>query len=129
MNNKLIINEIKKNNITIIFSLHHMFERYRKKLNLTNSNIKFISQNQISDFLMKSSMIITDFSSIIFDIIYQRKPYIMFIPDGDDPNINFFYDYDYCNIINSLKNGTIYFENKYFKINQVINKIIFRKIL
>ena len=124
MNNKLIKKEINKKNITLFFSLHHMFERYRKNLNVMK-NIQFVYQNKISECLMKSNLIITDFSSVIFDIIYQRKPYIMFIPDGDDPNINLLYDLDYCNIINSLKNGTIYFENKFYKINQVINKIIY----
>ena len=125
MNNKLLIKEINKYNITLFFSLHHMFERYRKNLNTYKANMQFVYQNKISDCLMKSNLIISDFSSILFDAIYQRKPYIMFIPDGEDPNINLFYDFDYCNIINSLKNGTIYFENKYFNINEVINKIIY----
>ena len=122
MNNDILKYEMKKNNITLYFSLHHMFERYRKKLNV-NLHIKFIRQNQISDCLAKSNLIITDFSSIIFDAIYQKKPYIMYIPDYQDPNISFFYDNDYCNIINNLKNETIYFENKCFTINDIINKI------
>ena len=74
---------------------------------------------------MNANLIITDFSSIIFDMVFQRKPYIMFIPDSDDPNISDFYDLEYCNLINDLRNGKIYFENKFFKINEVINKIIY----
>ena len=122
MNNDILRKEMKRFNITIYFSLHHMFERYRKNLNV-NPDIKFVHQINISDCLSKSDLIITDFSSIIFDAIYQRKPYIMYIPDYNDPNITDFYDNDYCDIINNLKNGSIYFENKIFKINDIINKI------
>ena len=74
---------------------------------------------------MQSSLLITDFSSIIFDMIYQYKPYIMFIPDADDPNIKYAYTKDYYEIIDSLKNGTLYFKNKFFTINETINKIIY----
>ena len=58
-------------------------------------------------------------------MIYQRKPYIMFIPDSDDPNIFDFYDMEYCKLINDLRNGKIYFENKFFKIDEVIKKIYY----
>ena len=122
--NNLLIKEIKKNNLTLYFSLHQMFEKkYKKKLKIKKF-IKFVNQRYISKCLMKTNLIITDFSSIIFDMIFQRKPYIMFIPDSDDPNIFDFYDLEYCNLINDLRNEKIYFENKFFKINEVIKKII-----
>ena len=125
INNKLLIKKLKDNKITMYCSLHHMLMSYRKKIRNINNNINFISQNQIYTYLMKSNLIITDFSSIIFDIIYQKKPFIIYIPDLDDPNITSIYKSDYCNIMNSLKNGTLYFENKYFNIKDVVNKIIY----
>ena len=33
------------------------------------------------------------------------------------------YKYEYYELIQLMKNGTIYFQNKYFDINDVINKI------
>ena len=57
--------------------------------------------------------------------MYQRKPVIMFIPDANDNNIKNYYDNDYISMINSLKNGTIYFENKFFKVEEVVDKIIY----
>ena len=36
---------------------------------------------------MKSNLLITDFSSVTFDFIYQRKPIIIYIPDSEDLNI------------------------------------------
>ena len=122
--NNILIKEIKKNNLTLYFSLHQMFEKkYKKKLKIKKF-VKIVNQKYISKCLINSNLIITDFSSIIFDMIYQRKPYIMFIPDSDDPNIFDFYDLEYYNLINDLRNGKIYFENKFFEIHEVINKII-----
>ena len=77
----------------------------------------------ISDCLSKTNLVISDFSSIIFDIIYRRKPYIMYIPDAYDKEIENIYDRTYYDVIQSLINGSIYFENKYLNMTQVINKI------
>ena len=55
--------------------------------------------------------------------MYRGKPFIIFIPDSDDKNIEQLYDDDYCNIINSLKNDSIPFENKCFNVRDVIKKI------
>ena len=123
--NNIKLNEaLKKNDITLYFTLHHMLINYKEKIKI-NKLIKFIEQNQIYDCLIKTNLLITDFSSVIFDMIYQRKPYIIFIPDLEDPNIKNNYIQGYYDIINGLKNGSIYFLNKYLKLNQVINKTLF----
>ena len=74
---------------------------------------------------MKSNLLITDFSSVTFDFIFQRKPIIIYIPDSEDPNNKYNYDDDYYNLINSMKNETIHFENRCNNVEQVINKIIY----
>ena len=74
---------------------------------------------------MNSSLLISDFSSIIFDMIYQNKPVIIFIPDAYDNKIKNLYQPGYYEIIESLKNGSIYFKNKYFNINDTIKKTIY----
>jgi CDP-glycerol glycerophosphotransferase (TagB/SpsB family) len=73
---------------------------------------------------MKSNLLISDFSSVIFDMIYQNKPYVLFIPDVYDKNIKNLYEEGYYDIINGLKNGTIYFENIFFNIKEAVNKVI-----
>ena len=67
----------------------------------------------------------TDFSSIIFDFICRKKPYILYIPDAYDPQIENIYVKNYFKIINSLKNDLFHFQNKYFKVDETINKIIY----
>ena len=58
-------------------------------------------------------------------MIYRRKPFIIYLPDGNDPNIKELYKPDYYHLINSMKNGTLQFENVYFNINETVNKIIY----
>jgi len=57
--------------------------------------------------------------------MYRNKPFIMYIPDGNDPQNKEIYKKDYYELIELLKNDTIYFENKFFDINETINKIIY----
>jgi CDP-glycerol glycerophosphotransferase (TagB/SpsB family) len=81
---------LKENNIIFYFTLHHMIEKY-KILFKMNQFISYINQDKILECLIKTNLIITDFSSIIFDIIVRKKPYIIFIPDSDDPNLHNIY--------------------------------------
>ena len=74
---------------------------------------------------MKCNLIISDFSSVIFDLMYRKKPFIIFIPDANDKDLKETYDDEYFDIINGLKNDSIKFENKYFEVNDTINKIQF----
>ena len=57
--------------------------------------------------------------------MYLNKPFVMYIPDNKEINIKKFYSENYINLINGLKDGSISFINKYFDINQVVDKIIY----
>ena len=129
INNKILNKEAKKNNIIIYLVFHRLI--YNKYINIfikklkKNKNIELINQNEISECLKKTSLVVTDFSSIIFDLMYRRKPYVIYIPDANDPEIINIYKSDYYELIKSMKNGTIIFENKYFNIDEAINKIVY----
>ena len=72
-----------------------------------------------------SSLIITDFSSILFDAIVQRKPLILYIPDGLDPNLEDIYIKEYYETITKIKNGMIFLDEVFFNLKNAINKIIY----
>ena len=55
--------------------------------------------------------------------MYRRIPYIIYIPDAYDKEIENSYQRTYYELIQSLKNGSLYFENKFFDIKEVVNKI------
>jgi CDP-glycerol glycerophosphotransferase (TagB/SpsB family) len=117
--------ELKKYNITLYFALHHkIYTIYKYKIE-NMKYIQYIEVNNIADYIEKSNLFITDFSSIIFDFIYQRKPFIIYIPDSNDILINIIYKKNYYELIQSMKNETIEFENIIFNIDSVINKILY----
>ena len=125
LKNKKLNKLLKKNNIKLFFTYHHTLKVKKKIILKDYPNISIIKQTKISFYLKESNLLITDFSSIVFDFIYQKKPFILYVPDSEDPNLKGIYIKPYYDIINGLKNGSIYFENKFFNINQVIEKIIY----
>ena len=129
LSNRKLNNLLTKRNITLFYTFHHELKKY---INLkyfeilkNYKNIKRINQSQIFENIAKSSLLISDFSSISFDFIYQKKPVVLFVPDSDDPNIKDIYIEEYYDIINGLKNDSIDFENKFFTLKKAINKIIY----
>ena len=126
LNNELI-RYLEKYNITLYYTYHRLLP-YRFpsfKISRKNKFSKLILQNEISDILAHTDLIISDFSSVIFDLIYRRKPFIIYIPDANDEQLEYIYAKEYVDLINLMKNGTIKFENKFFDFNDVINKIIY----
>lgn len=123
INNNALNTILEDNNITLYFCLHHMFEKYKLLFNI-NKNIKYIDQNQIIECLINSDLIITDFSSVIFDFIFRKKPYIIFIPDSEDLDLQNIYSKSYYDKINYLKNGS-FLENRFIKANIAVDKIIY----
>ena len=117
LNNNLI-----NNNLTLYFSLHHRMLKYKNKFKFGH-NIKYLEEKNIAECLSKTNLVVTDFSSIIFDIIYRRKPYIIYIPDAYDPLIRNKYIERCYKVINNFKNNDFKFENIYFDLNSTIDKI------
>ena len=124
INNRKLNNQLNKHDIKLFFCYHHALKN-KKNSKINNDNIRIIEQNNISTILKNSSLIITDFSSIIFDAIVQKKPLILFIPDGNDPNIEDIYIKKYYETINKIKKREIYLYEVFLDLKKVIKKIIY----
>ena len=112
--------------IILYFTFHHMINLAKLRISQKRKNIlKYIRIEHISEVLSKTHLIISDFSSVIFEIIYRKKPFIIYIPDVKDPYIVNLYNQGYYDIINGLKNGSTYFENTFFDVEAAIDKIIY----
>ena len=129
LTNDLLKKKLIKNNITLYFTYHrYLSNNYfnsSKKNFKKYKYIKLVQQNEISKVLCQTCLVVTDFSSIIFEMIYRMKPFIFYIPDIEDPKLEEIYKKEYYDIINSIKNGTIQFKNKYTNINKTIDKILY----
>lgn len=124
INNDKLIEKLKEKNISFYFAFHHREFQYKSKIKL-NKYINYIEEKDISDTLSKTNLLVTDFSSIIFDLIYRRKPFIIFIPDSKDSSIENKYDNNYFKLIKDMKSNKIEFENKCFSVQETVLKIIF----
>lgn len=79
LNSKKFNEMLKKENIICDFMPHPIFRVYTNLFNLDNSNIEFIKNATPSDY----DLIITDYSSIVFDYVYAGVPVMYFVPDYD----------------------------------------------
>jgi CDP-glycerol glycerophosphotransferase (TagB/SpsB family) len=126
--NELLLKELKNKNITLYFTMHRfLYFKYIKQYKKMqyDSNLMFINQREISETLSKIDLIITDFSSVVFDIMYRNKPFIIYFPDMDEPNIDIIYRKTYRNVIKVMKKNKFGFKNVCFNINETIKKIIY----
>ena len=127
--NDILDKELEINNITLYLSFHRLInQKYIKKYkNISKKKVymKYIDQNSIFKCLRTIDLVVSDFSSIIFDLIYRRKPYIIYIPDANEPKLKELYKRNYVDLIESMKIGKIQFENKFFNVKETVDKIIF----
>lgn len=125
LNDSNLNEQLYLNNIKFYFCYHHTLKGKKIIEMENNTNIRFIPQKEISTLIKNSSLIITDFSSILFDAIVQRKPLILFIPDGLEPNLEDIYTNEYYETITKIINGEIYLYEVFIDLNKVIKKIIY----
>jgi len=123
-----LLETLTQKNMTMYFSLHRYINekylhRYDKAIK-NIENIKNLKQNEISECLAKTNLVVSDFSSIIFDIMSRDKPFVLYVPDENDPTINKYYTNDYINLIRDMKSGRIKFKNKCNTIKETVNMII-----
>ena len=136
LNNNDLINIIEKNNITIKLVLHKNMKKFNINYNSLSNNIT-INHNEdvdIQDLLNKTDLLITDFSSISFDIAYRQRPIIYYQFDTDDYRKNqlkegyFSYNKNgFGDVLNSSSlviNKIMYYINNNFKVEDKYIKIM-----
>ena len=119
---------LSKKNMILYFSLHRLvnrrfLKRYDDAIN-KHSYLKYLRQNELSECLAKTNLVVSDFSSIIFDLMSRNKPFIMYVPDEEDKLISKIYTNDYVNLIKKMKSGKIVFKNKCNSLKATVKKII-----
>jgi len=71
----------------ILFRLHPNMKEESNKLDEFSNGINYINAslyNDIQDLLIASDILITDFSSCMFDFLYLKKPCFLYASDYDD---------------------------------------------
>lgn len=120
LNNELLISFLKENNIELFYIPHHL-DLLKKKI-YSQKKFKYakIKDNSILTHLIeKCSLLVTDFSSLSFEFMFQNKPVLFYLIDINDKK--YFEEKKYMN----NKKDPIYFGNVFSKENKLIKKIIY----
>ena len=85
LNNKVFIDYIEKHDIKVLFYPHINMQKFLSEFKISSNNIEFITpKTDIQEVLKKSSIMITDYSSVYMDFAYMMKPVIYFHFDYDE---------------------------------------------
>lgn len=79
LNDSSFDNFLRKYNLKVRFCLHAEFRCFKDCFSFTSSNIDFVKDGEsIHHLLMTTSLLITDYSSVFFDVAYMNKPIVFY---------------------------------------------------
>lgn len=87
LSNNELLKFLKENNLKIIFYMHYAFQNYSYLFkNNENDNIIIGTREKydVQDLMLKSKIMITDYSSVFFDFAYMKKPIMYFQFDDEE---------------------------------------------
>lgn len=79
---------LENNNTRMIFYIHPKFAGYLKNFKKTTSNITLVpfGEEPLNEIMKKCHMLITDYSSVCWDVYYLKKPVIFYQFDYEQYN-------------------------------------------
>lgn len=85
LNDKKIIKALEEKNYKVIFYPHIILQKFIKEFNSNSENIIIapFQDYDVQDLLKKSSLLITDYSSVAFDYAYMNKKVVYYQFDLD----------------------------------------------
>lgn len=85
INSEELYTLLKQNNIDLYFVPHHaLVGNCKIDFNISNTKFKVIDSNDISKYIRECDCLITDFSSVAFDFMFQNKLVLFYIMDRYD---------------------------------------------
>ena len=136
LNSKKLNDFLVENNKFLYFYPHREMQPFIKHFKTRSKNIIIAKQenNDVQNLLKRCSLIITDYSSVIFDVAYQYKPIICYQFDEESfrkgQYAKGYFDYSKTKMIKQTTeiNGVIknlnYFNKKNYKIDKETKQAI-----
>ena len=86
LNNAELAEILKKNDLELLFFPHKEMQSLAKNFKTNNKKIKIGKPGEydIQELLKKSSLLVTDYSSVFYDFVYMNKPVLFYQFDQDD---------------------------------------------
>lgn len=116
LNSKSLFDILEAYDVKLNFFIHPKFKAYIKQFKTEHERVTVyeFGEVKLNELLMKSSMLITDYSSVAWDMYYQRKPIIFYQFDYED---YMKYQGSYINMETQL------FGDRAFRFNELIELI------
>lgn len=91
-----IYNNLGENDVFIIKMHPFIQNKINIKEEYANKIVDLTNYKDINELLLITDLLITDYSSVIFEYSFMEKPIIFYVPDLEEYNNgrSFFYDYD-----------------------------------
>lgn len=76
---------LEKNQLHLCFYIHPKFREYMKEFACRQERIRMVpfGEEPLNELMMKCKMLVTDYSSVAWDVYYQKKPVVFFQFDLD----------------------------------------------
>lgn len=118
LNSSRLNDIIKRYDLKVIFYPHSEIQNYISEFSNINERIQVASRNQycIQELLKKAAMLITDYSSVFFDMVYMKKP-VLFYQFDETKYRNFQYKKGYFDYFNNP------FGKSYKEIDDVLEEL------
>lgn len=86
LNSKRLYTILKKNNLKLIFFPHNEIQKLAHNFSSPNDQVTIGKPGEydVQSLLKKSSILVTDYSSVFFDFVYMDKPVIFYQFDQND---------------------------------------------
>ena len=86
LNNRKLIEILEEKNLKLVFYPHYRIQKYIHNFHSISNNVVIADNKKfdIQELLTKSSLMVTDFSSVFFDFVYMKKPVIYYQFDKED---------------------------------------------
>lgn len=86
LQNQAFYDFIEKYDLKINFYLHPKFQYYVQEFVSENPRVRLIpfGEEPLNEIMMKSRMLVTDYSSVSWDMFYQKKPVVFYQFDLED---------------------------------------------
>lgn len=75
-----LLSALKKAGVQIVFYIHPKLRKFMKNFHTDSSLVRLISfgETALNKLLMECSMLVTDYSSVCWDVYYQEKPILFY---------------------------------------------------
>jgi CDP-glycerol glycerophosphotransferase (TagB/SpsB family) len=86
LHSESLLKLLDENDVYLQFYIHPKFKLYIDQFNSSNHRVKIIpyGEMKVNELLMNAKLLITDYSSVAWDMYYQKKPIVFYQFDLED---------------------------------------------